>query len=151
VWAQEVGGFPSRTITEDYALGMELNKAGYGLRYLPAYLATGGAPDAMLQLPALPAPRAGSGVRVAGSVPAWLRVAMLHFGCSGVQRHGRAVRGCGDADPACACGRRRGAGGGRDLPAALPLVQGAHAGVLAAPSQCLGPCRCLMLWCSSTP
>ena len=41
--AQEVGGFPGRTITEDYALGMELNKAGYGLRYLPAYLATGAA------------------------------------------------------------------------------------------------------------
>ena len=40
---QEVGGFPGRTITEDYALGMELNKAGYGLRYLPAYLATGAA------------------------------------------------------------------------------------------------------------
>ncbi|KAK9821120.1 hypothetical protein WJX81_000795 [Elliptochloris bilobata] len=41
----EVGGFPGRTITEDYALGMELNKAGYGLRYLPAYLATGEAPE----------------------------------------------------------------------------------------------------------
>jgi len=48
VRAQEVGGFPSRTITEDYALGMELNKAGYGLRYLPAYLATGAAPNVTL-------------------------------------------------------------------------------------------------------
>jgi cellulose synthase/poly-beta-1,6-N-acetylglucosamine synthase-like glycosyltransferase len=70
VRAQEVGGFPSRTITEDYALGMELNKAGYGLRYLPAYLATGAAPNVTLRLLALPTLHASSSARVTGSARA---------------------------------------------------------------------------------
>ena len=39
--SQEVGGFPCRTITEDFALGMELNKKGWETKYLPEYLAIG--------------------------------------------------------------------------------------------------------------
>ena len=37
----DVGNFPSRTITEDYALGLALGKRGYTARYLPRYLALG--------------------------------------------------------------------------------------------------------------
>ena len=38
---QAVGHFPTRTITEDYALGMELAKRGFRARYLAKYLAVG--------------------------------------------------------------------------------------------------------------
>jgi hypothetical protein len=40
-YVQEVGGFPSRTITEDYVLGMELCKCGYKAHYVMEYLAAG--------------------------------------------------------------------------------------------------------------
>ena len=39
------GWFPEYTITEDFALGMELKKKGYRATYLLAYLAEGEAPD----------------------------------------------------------------------------------------------------------
>lgn len=39
VAAVQVGWFPSYTITEDYALSMELKAAGCKGRYLPEYLA----------------------------------------------------------------------------------------------------------------
>jgi cellulose synthase/poly-beta-1,6-N-acetylglucosamine synthase-like glycosyltransferase len=41
----QVGWFPEYTITEDYALSMELKAAGFKGRYLPEYLAVGEAPD----------------------------------------------------------------------------------------------------------
>eukprot|EP00879_Flechtneria_rotunda_P004438 GHRR01004689.1.p1 GENE.GHRR01004689.1~~GHRR01004689.1.p1 ORF type:complete len:1077 (+),score=332.23 GHRR01004689.1:2028-5258(+) len=40
-----VGWFPEYTITEDYALSMELKSAGFKGRYLAEYLAVGEAPD----------------------------------------------------------------------------------------------------------
>ncbi|KAI8463461.1 MAG: glycosyl hydrolase family 9-domain-containing protein [Monoraphidium minutum] len=40
-----VGWFPEYTITEDYALSMELKAAGFRGRYLPEYLAVGEAPE----------------------------------------------------------------------------------------------------------
>ena len=40
-----MGWFPEYTITEDYALSMELKAAGFKGRYLPEYLAVGEAPD----------------------------------------------------------------------------------------------------------
>lgn len=41
----EVGGSPQYTLTEDYALGMELKKYGWHCRYVQEYLAIGEAPD----------------------------------------------------------------------------------------------------------
>ena len=38
---QAVGGFPGKTITEDYMLGLELAKAGFKSRYLQKYMALG--------------------------------------------------------------------------------------------------------------
>lgn len=43
----EVGGSPTWTLTEDFALGMELKRAGWHCRYVPEYLAIGEAPDAV--------------------------------------------------------------------------------------------------------
>ena len=40
-----MGWFPTWTITEDYALGMELKGAGYEAVYLREYLAVGEAPE----------------------------------------------------------------------------------------------------------
>ena len=40
----EVGGSPMYTMTEDYALGMELKKYGWHCRYVQEYLAIGEAP-----------------------------------------------------------------------------------------------------------
>ena len=37
----QVGGSPGYTMTEDYALGMELKKEGYQCRYVREYLALG--------------------------------------------------------------------------------------------------------------
>ena len=39
-----MGGSPSYTLTEDFALGMELKRAGWHCRYYPGYLAIGEAP-----------------------------------------------------------------------------------------------------------
>lgn len=44
------GWFPSNTITEDYALGMELKKRGYKATYLMDYVAVGEAPEAPRQV-----------------------------------------------------------------------------------------------------
>ena len=44
------GWFPTNTITEDYALGMELKKRGYKATYLMSYLAVGEAPEAPRQV-----------------------------------------------------------------------------------------------------
>lgn len=41
----EVGGSPTYTLTEDFALGMELKKFGWQCRYVQEYLAVGEAPD----------------------------------------------------------------------------------------------------------
>jgi cellulose synthase/poly-beta-1,6-N-acetylglucosamine synthase-like glycosyltransferase len=41
---QEVGGSPTYTMTEDYALGMEMKKFGWHCRYVQEYLAIGEAP-----------------------------------------------------------------------------------------------------------
>lgn len=41
----EVGGSPTYTLTEDFALGMELKKKGWHCRYVQEYLAIGEAPD----------------------------------------------------------------------------------------------------------
>ena len=41
----EVGGSPTWTLTEDYALGMELKKYGWHCRYVQEYLAIGEAPE----------------------------------------------------------------------------------------------------------
>ena len=41
----EVGGSPTYTLTEDYALGMELKMYGWHCRYVQEYLAIGEAPD----------------------------------------------------------------------------------------------------------
>ncbi|KAK9842280.1 hypothetical protein WJX81_004432 [Elliptochloris bilobata] len=41
----EVGGSPTWTLTEDFALGMELKKYGWNCRYVQEYLAIGEAPD----------------------------------------------------------------------------------------------------------
>ena len=41
----EVGGSPTWTLTEDFALGMELKKFGWNCRYVQEYLAIGEAPD----------------------------------------------------------------------------------------------------------
>ncbi len=41
----EVGGSPTWTLTEDYALGMQLKKFGWHCRYVQEYLAIGEAPD----------------------------------------------------------------------------------------------------------
>jgi cellulose synthase/poly-beta-1,6-N-acetylglucosamine synthase-like glycosyltransferase len=41
------GWFPTYTITEDYALGMELKRLGYNAVYLKEYLAYGEAPEDM--------------------------------------------------------------------------------------------------------
>ena len=38
---QAIGGFPGKTITEDYMLGLELAKNGWRSRYLQKYLALG--------------------------------------------------------------------------------------------------------------
>eukprot|EP00803_Ostreobium_quekettii_P008141 evm.model.scf_818.6 EVM.evm.TU.scf_818.6 scf_818:24592-31196(+) len=40
-----VGYFPTYTVTEDYALSLELGRHGYKTRYLPEYLAEGEAPE----------------------------------------------------------------------------------------------------------
>ena len=40
----EVGGSPAYTLTEDFALGMELKRAGWHCRYFSGYLAIGEAP-----------------------------------------------------------------------------------------------------------
>ena len=48
---QAIGGFPGKTITEDYMLGLELAKHGWKSRYLQKYLALGAAP-ACVQPPA---------------------------------------------------------------------------------------------------
>jgi Glycosyl transferase family group 2 len=42
---REVGGSPTYTLTEDFALGMELKKCGWHCRYVQEYLAIGEAPD----------------------------------------------------------------------------------------------------------
>ena len=41
----EVGGSPQYTLTEDFALGMEMKKYGWHCRYVQEYLAIGEAPD----------------------------------------------------------------------------------------------------------
>lgn len=41
----ESGGSPTWTLTEDFALGMELKKYGWHCRYVQEYLAIGEAPD----------------------------------------------------------------------------------------------------------
>ena len=41
----EVGGSPTWTLTEDFALGMEMKKYGWHCRYVQEYLAIGEAPD----------------------------------------------------------------------------------------------------------
>lgn len=41
----EVGGSPTYTLTEDFALGMELKKYNWQCRYIQEYLAVGEAPD----------------------------------------------------------------------------------------------------------
>ena len=41
----EAGGSPTWTLTEDFALGMELKKYGWHCRYVQEYLAIGEAPD----------------------------------------------------------------------------------------------------------
>lgn len=41
----ESGGSPTWTLTEDFALGMELKKFGWHCRYVQEYLAIGEAPD----------------------------------------------------------------------------------------------------------
>ena len=41
----EVGGSPTYTLTEDFALGMELKKYNWQCRYVQEYLAVGEAPD----------------------------------------------------------------------------------------------------------
>ena len=41
----EVGMSPQYTMTEDFALGMELKKKKWHCRYVQAYLAVGEAPD----------------------------------------------------------------------------------------------------------
>ena len=43
----EVGGSPTWTLTEDFALGMEMKRAGWHCRYVAEYLAIGEAPDAV--------------------------------------------------------------------------------------------------------
>ena len=40
----EAGGSPTYTLTEDFALGMELKKLGWQCRYVQEYLAVGEAP-----------------------------------------------------------------------------------------------------------
>lgn len=42
---QEAGWTPTWTLTEDFALGMELKRNGWHCRYLNQYLAMGEAPD----------------------------------------------------------------------------------------------------------
>jgi Glycosyl transferase family group 2 len=42
---QEAGWTPQWTLTEDFALGLEMKKHGWHCRYLREYLATGEAPD----------------------------------------------------------------------------------------------------------
>ncbi len=41
----EAGGSPTYTLTEDFALGMELKKLGWQCRYVQEYLAVGEAPS----------------------------------------------------------------------------------------------------------
>jgi len=41
----EAGGSPTYTLTEDFALGMEMKKYGWQCRYVQEYLAIGEAPD----------------------------------------------------------------------------------------------------------
>lgn len=41
----EAGGSPTYTLTEDFALGMEMKKYGWQCRYVQEYLAVGEAPD----------------------------------------------------------------------------------------------------------
>ena len=41
----EVGGSPTYTLTEDFALGMEMKKYNWQCRYVQEYLAVGEAPD----------------------------------------------------------------------------------------------------------
>lgn len=41
----EVGGSPTYTLTEDFALGMEMKKYEWQCRYVQEYLAVGEAPD----------------------------------------------------------------------------------------------------------
>ena len=41
----EAGGSPSYTLTEDFAMGMELKKLGWQCRYVREYLAVGEAPS----------------------------------------------------------------------------------------------------------
>jgi len=42
---QEAGWFPEWTLTEDFALGIELKKRGWQCRYVDEYLAVGEAPE----------------------------------------------------------------------------------------------------------
>ncbi len=42
---KEVGGSPTYTLTEDFALGMALKMHGWHCRYVQEYLAIGEAPD----------------------------------------------------------------------------------------------------------
>ena len=42
---KEVGGSPTYTLTEDFALGMALKMYGWHCRYVQEYLAIGEAPD----------------------------------------------------------------------------------------------------------
>ena len=42
---QEAGWTPTWTLTEDFALGMEMKRNGWHCRYLNQYLAVGEAPD----------------------------------------------------------------------------------------------------------
>ena len=41
----QAGGSPTYTLTEDYALGMEMLKRQWQCRYVPSYLAVGEAPE----------------------------------------------------------------------------------------------------------
>ena len=43
--AQQAGWTPTWTLTEDFALGMEMKRYGWHCRYLNKYLAVGEAPD----------------------------------------------------------------------------------------------------------
>ena len=43
--SQQAGWTPTWTLTEDFALGMEMKRYGWHCRYLNEYLAVGEAPD----------------------------------------------------------------------------------------------------------
>ena len=98
----QVGWFPEYTITEDYALSMELKMAGFSGRYLPEYLAVGCIPcvavfavaaTAHIMLAEGPASLAHSSVHVLGMVVSVVFVlAALHISHSDSKLCGTARR-----------------------------------------------------------